>query len=106
VSEYRITGRDGREHDVRPTGRSAQIFEECAEVLDTTTELIMAAHQDGRSVTALYTPGYPQDPMIWAARLRRNADGTLRLIARERQPGMHEQLLTELARKFGKDGDA
>jgi hypothetical protein len=98
MSEHRITGPDGREHDVRWAGRTSQIFEECAEVLGTTTELIMAAHENGRSVTAMYTPGYPEDSTVWAAHLRRNADGTLRLTRRERQPGMHERIMADLER--------
>lgn len=106
----KITGPDGRQHDVRWAGRTSQIFEECAEVLGTTTDLIMAAHQQGRGVMALYTPGYPDDRTIWAAAIRVNADGTLRLIRRERSDLSFEQMSADIEAKmrakFGDPKDA
>jgi len=106
MSESRkVIGSDGREHDVRWTDRTQQIFQECAEVLGTTTDLIMAAHEDGRSVMAMYTPGYPEDNTIWTAALRRNKDGTLRLTRRERSgktfADIEAQIERDLRKKYG-----
>jgi hypothetical protein len=103
MSDKPIVIRDaqGREHNVRWSGRAAQIFEECAELLDTTTELIMAAHEDGRKITVVYTPGFPADKLIWIALLKRRRDGRLKLVHRERRPGWFEEMEADLEAKLG-----
>jgi hypothetical protein len=60
----------------------------------------MAAHQQGRGIMALYTPGYPDDRTIWAAAIRVNADGTLRLVRRERSDLRWDQMAADIEAKM------
>jgi hypothetical protein len=98
--DHVIRDEHGNQAEVRWRDRSQQIFHDVAELLGTTTDLIMAAHQHGRGIMALYTPGYPDDRTIWNAAIRVNADGTLRLIGRERSDLSWEQMSAEIEAKM------
>jgi hypothetical protein len=98
--DHIIRDEHGNEAEVRWRDRTEQVFHDVAELLGTTTDLIMAAHQQGRGIMALYTPGYPDDRTIWAAALRVNADGTLRLIRRERSDLSFEQMSADIEAKM------
>jgi hypothetical protein len=103
--EHIIRDDEGREHRVKWAARTDLVFHDVAELLGTTTDLIMAANHVGRTVMALYTPGYPDDHTVWIASIRINADGTLRLIGRERS-GMdwndfESQIKARLEERFG-----
>jgi hypothetical protein len=100
MSDHEITGPDGRKAKIDWSDRTAQIFHDVAELLDTTTDLIMAANQTGRSIVAMYTPGYPDDRTIWNAAIRVNADGTLRLIRRERSGLSWDQIEADIEAKM------
>jgi hypothetical protein len=103
--DHIIRDEHGNEAEVRWRDRTQQIFHDVAELLGTTTDLIMAANQKGRSIVAMYTPGYPDDKTIWNAGIRVNADGTLRLIHRERSKLRWDQMEADIEarmrEKFG-----
>lgn len=86
--------------DIRWADRSEQPFQEVAEVLGTTTELVMGVRTGAGTMTALYTPDYDRgDKTVWAAQLQRNhVTGVLELVSTEPQPGMYEELLGDLER--------
>lgn len=74
-----------------------------AEVVGTTTDLIMAvAPQKGGALMVLFTPGYPEDETIWVALLEHDADGILVERLREPRPGMVEEMKAKLNAEFGK----
>lgn len=74
--------------------RTGLTMHDVAEALGIDSDLVMAVHEQGeRKLSAFYTPRYDQgDKTIWLALLRRNRDGTLRVVSRERKPGMWEQI--------------
>jgi hypothetical protein len=93
--------------DVRWVDRTAPAMHEVAEVLGTTTDLVMAVTVPPRSklVCVFYTPGYPGDETVWAAVLERGPDNILVERSREPQPGMWERMKAELDRTLRKGDD-
>jgi hypothetical protein len=82
--------------EVRWSDRSEQPFQEVAEVLGTTTDLVMGVHHglpNGRSY-ALYTPDYEKgDRTVWVAVLQRNhVTHVMELVSTTARPGFLEEL--------------
>jgi hypothetical protein len=85
-----VTGHE--RHQVRWVGKDAGPLPEVAAALSTTPKLIMAVREtpDGR-YGVLWTPGYPDDPTVWAAELERVGD-QLVVVHAESRPGTWEEL--------------
>jgi hypothetical protein len=98
--DHIIRDEQGNEAHVKWRDRTDQIFHDVAELLGCDTDLIMAAHQQGRGIVAMYTPGYPDDRTIWNAAIRVNADGTLRLTRRERSALRWDQIEADIEAKM------
>jgi hypothetical protein len=92
--------------DVRWGGRSAPIFAEVAEALETTTDLIMAASEWGDgTVVALATPRHPDDLTVVKATLRRDAIGILRVLRSEEDPGLWDEIRSAVDDRVGGEQD-
>ena len=88
--------------DVRWADRTAPIFAEVAEAMDTTTDLVMAAmQQPGGRIFAMVTPRYPPDQTVVKAVLQRDALGVLRVVATDEDPHLWDQLRAKLDEELG-----
>ena len=72
---------------------------EFAEVVGTTTDLVMSVREDDGTYAVLYTPDWPENRMVWGAVMRRDEDDVLQLVApAEPQPGLWERMRDRLDR--------